>query len=482
MLSVPRAPVSFLVYSALALLAACGESTHRSTASTPEVRSLAVRCRDNLGLAADVNFDSTGFTAARVRYRAAGGDAEADAGETPSQLVTDGVTTIPVLGLLADTAYDLEVEFLVGTETARTETLNLRTPELPTAFANVRLETVGDTTWPGLVLTDVPTPEGRVLAAFDAMGRVRWYFQSPLIGNFSQRLANGNFGAFIGTTTGWQPTYGYFLEVTPVGEVVARHQAPPPLYTDEHELLLRPTASGGWSTSFFSYDIRIVDLTQHGGRRDARIAGHQILRYDENGTLDFLWNAWDHVDFSELIEPIGGLKEADFDHPNSLAYDSDGNYVVSFRNLGQVRKINAITGLGMWRLGGLRNEFEWQDDDGFSAQHSAVPLANSRLLVFDNGTRHFPQESRAVEYELDVPGRKARKVWEYRHDPPLYTPYTGSVQRLANGNTVVGFAFLGVVTEVNPDGKPVWEGRLLVSGAPVVTYRMKRIGSLYDGE
>jgi hypothetical protein len=70
-------------------------------------------------------------------------------------------------------------------------------------------------------------------------------------------------------------------------------------------------------------------------------------------------------------------------------------------------------------------------------------------------------------------------VWEYRHTPSLYTPFTGSVERLPNGNTNVGFAFTGHVVEVDRAGTAIWQAALVVNGLSTVNYRMKRISSLY---
>ena len=106
-------------------------------------------------------------------------------------------------------------------------------------------------------------------------------------------------------------------------------------------------------------------------------------------------------------------------------------------------------------------------------------LPNGNLLLFDNGLRHTERQSRAVEYRLDVPARTATMVWEFRHVPPLYTPFTGSVERLPNGNTVVAFAFSGAVVEVDPAGGVLWEAALVINGISTVNYRMKRIQSLY---
>ena len=45
-------------------------------------------------------------------------------------------------------------------------------------------------------------------------------------------------------------------------------------------------------------------------------------------------------------------EQPDYDHPNAIGFDRDGNYIVSWRNLGQVTKIDAQTGQVLWRLGG----------------------------------------------------------------------------------------------------------------------------------
>jgi hypothetical protein len=55
----------------------------------------------------------------------------------------------------------------------------------------------------------------------------------------------------------------------------------------------------------------------------------------------------------------------------------------------------------------------------------------------------------------------------------------GSVQRLASGNTAIGYGFVGHATEVTPDGNVVWEADMQVDGAPILVYRLTRIASLY---
>ena len=64
--------------------------------------------------------------------------------------------------------------------------------------------------------------------------------------------------------------------------------------------------------------------------------------------------------------------------------------------------------------------------------------------------------------------------------PAIYTPYVGAVQRLASGNTAIGYGGVGHMTEVAPDGSVVWEVDLRVNGQPTFVYRLVRIRSLYE--
>ncbi|HEV3192007.1 MAG TPA: aryl-sulfate sulfotransferase, partial [Polyangiaceae bacterium] len=95
---------------------------------------------------------------------------------------------------------------------------------------------------------------------------------------------------------------------------------------------------------------------------------------------------------------------------------------------------------------------------------------------------HSPAESRAVEYLLDTKTMTATLVWEFRHSPPIFTAVTGSVERLANGNTLVAFAFAGVVDEVDTSGRLLWEAQIFKGPNQANTYRVRRLPSLYGFE
>jgi hypothetical protein len=173
---------------------------------------------------------------------------------------------------------------------------------------------------------------------------------------------------------------------------------------------------------------------------------------------------------------------ADLDHPNSIDFDLDGQVIVSYRNLSSVVKVNRRTHAFAWVLGGTHNQFTFLDDPlgGFDSQHTARILPNGHLLIFDNGWTHSPAASRAVEYALDTAAKTATMVWQYSANPPIFNDFTGSAQRLANGNTLVAFTRKGIVDEVRADGTLLSRATLETAPGRIATpYRVTRIKSLY---
>ena len=408
---------------------------------------------------------------------------------TPFTLVTGGSDTIVALGLHAAAAYRSVVEAVGLHGTAHSDTLSFTTGPLPDPLQRVSVSSTG-TGSAGLTLVSVQVGGNAIFAlAFDSAGVIRWYRRfegNERFGGELKQQANGRFTLYRGSSTGVEPVPGHFVEFTSAGDSVRAITVSLPRYLDNHELWSTSGPDGVERFHFFTYDHRISDLSAIGGADQVSLAGHQLVRLRADGTTEYEWNGWDQLEFDEWIEPPrphpNDRTGRDFDHPNGFGFDRDGHYIVSFRHLSQVMKIDAATGETIWRLGGLKNEFTFLNDPlgGFSAQHSPMVLGNGNLLLYDNGTSHEPQESRAVEYALDIAARTATLVWEFRHVPPIYTPAVGGAQRLRNGNTLVGFGFAGHASEVRPDGSVAWEADVTVDGQATLVYRLVRIASLYQ--
>lgn len=450
--------------------------------ATPKVVSADGRAVPENVTSARVVFSTRLGDSVRVSYWQEEGGIRA----TPYRLARSEVDTINVLGLRTSTTYGYRVEARRNDIVRNSKDGSFTTRRMPALLAASELERLNGRAPSRMSMTVISRRQAYYGVVFDTAGRVIWYHDFSRYGKPVLNLVkqpNGNMTAFIGKSTGWQDDQGYFVELTPGGRVVAEYHAPAGSYMDPHELLL--TGDGPTKRAhFFTYTIRTTDLRPIGGKRAVRTAGHQVVRMTPAGTVEFLWDAWDHIGIDEWVterDAKATRTATDYDHPNALTFDNDGNYVMSWRNLSQIMAVDANKGTVLWRIGGKKSDYKFVDDPfkGFSKQHAVKILPNGNILLFDNGTDHSPSESRGVEYQLDPATKTARMVWQYRNPAPLYAAFVGWVERLKNGNTWVAFSLLGRVVEADTAGSPVWEAQMKVpAGTRIQAYRILPIAAL----
>ena len=208
-------------------------------------------------------------------------------------------------------------------------------------------------------------------------------------------------------------------------------------------------------------DPQPVDMSPYGGNPNAIVVGNVIQELDESKNVVFQWRTWDYLPISDSYI---NLKSdiIDLTHGNALTLDANGNILYSIRHTSSIISINRQTGNVNWILGGKRNQFTFINEHSsnspnyFSFQHDINVLPNGNITLFDNGTQHSPPYSRGVEYQLDEQNKTATLVWEFRHSPDFFTSANGSVQKLANGNTIIGWGEAStsgapMFTEIHPD-------------------------------
>lgn len=225
-------------------------------------------------------------------------------------------------------------------------------------------------------------------------------------------------------------------------------------------------------------DYQDIDMSAivQGGQKDASVRGCHIQEVDQDKNVVFQWTCWDQIPITDAIHEDLTANTLDYLHMNSIALDYDGHILASCRNTSQCLKINRQTAKIMWILGGVRSSFDFiNDPDQISYQHMfrAVPDKPNHYTLFDNGNFHKPRYSRAVEYKLDTTQWTAEKIWEHRHTPDYFSGWLGSVQRLANGNTLICWAqgTPPFAYEVTPAGEVVYKARNPDALACYRTYR-----------
>ncbi len=207
-------------------------------------------------------------------------------------------------------------------------------------------------------------------------------------------------------------------------------------------------------------DWQQVDMSQivPGGHPNATVVGFVMQEQDAAHQVVFEWRSWDHFEITDATGIDFTASFIDYVHFNAFEYDTDGNILISCREMCEITKIDRQTGEIVWRMGGSQNEFTLVGDTRwFERQHSIRRTPAGTITIFDNGSLDPPWESRAVEYELDEVGKVATLVWEFRHDPPLFAGHGSNVQRLPNGNTMINWTPRRLVTEVRSDGTKAFE-------------------------
>jgi hypothetical protein len=247
--------------------------------------------------------------------------------------------------------------------------------------------------------------------------------------------------------------------------------------TDNHDFLIRPNGN----YVLLSYHGELRDMTAFGGTVDQLVEESVIQEIDRGRDVLFQWSSWDEVPWTEqLYNP----PRSEYAHVNSVFVDGNGDFIVSLRGVSQVVKVDRATGTVEWKLGGMSNDFTYVVDPYMSlcGQHHAQVLSGGHVLLFDNGAQCWPKGTahdgvtRVAEYALDLSEMTATLVWSYE-DPEGFSRAQGSVQRLANGNTLIGWgrtSSTSMATEVEPDGDRVWELQGVVDGEAVTSYRALR--------
>jgi len=148
-------------------------------------------------------------------------------------------------------------------------------------------------------------------------------------------------------------------------------------------------------------------------------------------------------------------------HVNNIQYSKeDDTLVFSDTDSSVAVKIKRTDGSTVWVLNGSKATFT--GDKWSGGEHGIHLLALDRLLIFNNNSRMSigggggtGDGSIVLELKLDLSAKKISKVWSYKSD--VQNDVMGDMQRMENGNTVIGYSTQGVLQEVDSGGKLLQE-------------------------
>ncbi|RKR08519.1 arylsulfotransferase ASST [Flavobacterium sp. 90] len=168
-------------------------------------------------------------------------------------------------------------------------------------------------------------------------------------------------------------------------------------------------------------DKKIMDLTSIGGKKNDTINSDGILILDKKGKKIWKWSVFDDLDPLKDKNILKNKK--DWTHANSLNYDKDGNFLISFYNNGQIWKVDSKTGKVIWKLGKDGN-MKMSPDSNFSQAHAAHINAEGSLMFFDNGVD--VKQSSVFALKVDEKGKTVKLDFQIKLPKDVYNDRMGS--------------------------------------------------------
>ncbi|MBY5161710.1 aryl-sulfate sulfotransferase [Salsipaludibacter albus] len=390
---------------------------------------------------------------------------------------------VPLLGLLADTTYDVAVTVrdAAGDEVASAEVGTLVTTPLPLDQLPPITVDVSqpERMSPGLTLFNSiyrppvagaePNTHAGYIQVVDAEGRIVWYHNEP--GRVQQlvRDDDGNFlfgidedstrliaptgevlGEWRGTATGSEEgARGYGLSP---GEVIDLD-----VHSTHHETL--ETEDGNYVTltrvvEEVAYPDGLCESSEPGDVEN--IVGDAVVVFDPaDGQVLQELSFFDAQDVRDDPRPVEsdycsagyldpqfpeGYQPRDWTHANAVIPIDDGDtWLVSNRHTDSLWALRAVDDEG-GPAGSLRWEVGvdtgWEmvgDGRWFWHQHAPELQDDGTILLYDNGNLRddAPEPySRAVRYAIDPEAQTIEQLWEHRMDPDVYASFVGDADRL----------------------------------------------------
>ncbi|MBW8333281.1 MAG: aryl-sulfate sulfotransferase [Prolixibacteraceae bacterium] len=247
------------------------------------------------------------------------------------------------------------------------------------------------------------------------------------------------------------------------------------IVVDLYGNILMRRANTSFDNPYFHHDIlrlengnlvvincvpKVFDLGAVGGKADQTVWGDGYTIYNPLGEPVSSWDVFGEIDPRQDPNILGiGINEAnypvvfDWVHANTISVDTDGNFLMCFKQLNQVWKIDSKNGQVLFRLG-LNGNVEMDPRYITQGVHSVYRDKNGSLLFFDNGL--FKRQSRALSFTVDVTAKTSTLTREIVFPEEYFSRAQGSVYMTDQDHYLFGSSVSQTMIITDTIGQIVW--------------------------
>lgn len=331
------------------------------------------------------------------------------------------------------------IDYLVRINGDVVESGLVNLPELPKGYAeftNVIFEGVPDLNGGYLLVNKMSMPSGIFL--IDAAGEVVW---SRLSDNFVKMVKLTERGTLLTIEDNLGDKFGN-------GNLIYETT-----FTSDTLVELKYGVAG--FDRMAHHDVVLTNRGTYAFITNVHVDGLIVDGITElNAYGEKVWE-WDMASHVLPVKP-GEV----FNQPwgNSIEVTANGHYLISFRALSQVWKIDAFDGKVLMKFGG---EHAWglAERDLPLFQHHAQIVDNGNLLLFDNGGIKERAFSRLMQYGFSNNDASVNVVNEVVLPQSLFSPYMSAVQIFDQGYLLTS-SMTHQVAHVAIDGNVNWSMQL----------------------
>lgn len=217
------------------------------------------------------------------------------------------------------------------------------------------------------------------------------------------------------------------------------------------------TTVGDDALAWLAVDIRTWDDPESGETID--VVGDQILELAPDGTTRTIFSTWDAMEVEKGTDWNLGFypQGKDWTHANSLNYYPEtDHYLISFNSIRLVLEIDRATGAVVRSFGDTTqfdDAYAVAEGDAWEHQHDVTFVGDDEIQMFGSAGGR----SGGLRYRIDAASQSLIQTQSVGFNLDMSTFVLGQNITLANGNSLLNYATLSSLVEVDTAGEVVWQ-------------------------